>query len=251
MTPRRHLFVLILIASTCAMEVLAATAGPGKNPLVWDAVEKTIEAKPGEGAAEFTFRVTNEGARAVTIQDTQTSCGCTVAELPSKPWTLAPGAGGVMRVTVDFTGKEGWVPKSVTVVSSEGAQTLYVTVHIPPPDEAQRERNRQLAQANRQSVFRNDCAACHAAPIGTKVGGELYKVACLICHESPRRASMVPDLSVAKERRDAAYWTKWIAEGREGTLMPAFAQERDGPLTRRQIESLVDYALKQLPTEPR
>lgn len=242
--------MLALAASAVAAGLRAAATGPSGNPLVWDAVEKTIEAAPGDGAAEFRFQVTNQGARAVTIRGTQTSCGCTVAELPSMPWTLAPGAGGVMKVTVDFAGKDGWLAKSVTVVSSEGSQTLYVTVKIPPPDEAQRERNRQLALANRQAVFRNDCASCHAAPLGTKTGGDLFKVACQICHESPRRASMVPDLLVAREHRDAAYWTNWIAEGREGTLMPAFAQQHGGPLTPGQIESLVDFALKQLPTEP-
>jgi mono/diheme cytochrome c family protein len=251
MNTRRQLFVFALAASAVAADWRAAAAEPRKNPLVWDAVEKTIEARPGDGAAEFMFDVTNKGARAVTIQSTQTSCGCTVAELPSLPWTLAPGASSVMKVTVDFSGKDGWLAKSVTVASSEGSQTLYVTVKIPPPDEAQRARNRQLAMANRQAVFRNDCASCHAAPLGTKLGRDLFKVACEVCHASPRRASMVPDLAVAREPRDAAYWAKWIAEGREGTLMPAFAAEHGGPLTREQIASLVDFALEQLPTEPR
>jgi mono/diheme cytochrome c family protein len=251
MNARRHLFVFALVASAVAADWRAAAAEPQKNPLVWDAVEKTIDARPGDRAAEFMFQVTNKGAHPVTIQSTRTSCGCTVAELPSLPWVLAPGAGGVMKVTVDFAGKDGWITKSVTVLSSEGAQTLDVSLHIPPPDEAQRERNRQLAQANRQAVFRNDCASCHASPLGTKTGGDLFNVACQICHASPRRASMVPDLAVAREHRDAAYWTKWIAEGREGTLMPAFAAEHGGPLTRKQIESLVDLALKLLPTEPR
>jgi mono/diheme cytochrome c family protein len=251
MSTRRHLFVFALAASALATGVRVAAAEPRGNPLVWDAVEKTIEVRPGDSAAEFMFQVTNKGAHPVTIQSTRTSCGCTVAELPSMPWTLAPGDGGVMKVTVDFAGKDGWITKSVTVLSSEGAQTLDVSLHIPPPDEDQRARNRALAQANRQAVFRNDCASCHAAPLGTKTGGELFAAACQICHESSRRASMVPDLAVAHEHRDAAYWTKWIADGREGTLMPAFAGEHGGPLTREQIASLVDFALKQLPTEPR
>ena len=250
MNARRHLFVFALAAGAVAADGRAAAAEPRKNPLVWDAAEKTIEAAPGDGAAEFMFQVTNKGAQPVTIQSAHTSCGCTVAELPSLPWTLAPGAGGVMKVTVDFAGKDGWLAKSVTVASSEGSQTLYVTVKIPPPDEAQRARNRQLAMANRQAVFRNDCASCHASPLGAKTGGDLFNMACQICHASPRRASMVPDLAVAREPRDAAYWTKWIAEGREGTLMPAFAAEHGGPLTREQMASLVDFALKQLPTEP-
>lgn len=214
-------------------------------------MEKTIEAKPGDGVADFAFTVTNRSSHEVTIKEVQTSCGCTTADLPSTPWTLAPGAKGAMTVTVDFGGKEGRVTKTVEVDSTEGEQTLFVTVKIPPPDESQRERNRQLAMANRQAVFRGDCASCHAARIGTQTGGDLFQAACVVCHVTAHRASMVPDLMVATEHRDAAFWRKWIGEGREGSLMPAFAKKNGGPLTSRQIESLVDFALKQLPTEPR
>jgi hypothetical protein len=62
---------------------------------------------------------------------------------------------------------------------------------------------------------------------------------------------MVPDLLIARERRDSAWWQRWIAEGKEGTLMPAFAQARGGPLTEAQVASLVEFALSHLPTEPR
>jgi mono/diheme cytochrome c family protein len=221
------------------------------HPLVWDAMEKTIDAKPGDGAAEFTFDVKNKSDHVVTITDVSTSCGCTVVEMPRTPWKLAPGESGSIGVTVDFGGKDGKVTKSVFVDSADGLQTLLVNVNIPVPDEAKRERNRQLTLANRQAVFHNDCASCHVAPIGTKTGVELFQAACGICHLSVHRASMVPELLTAREHRDAAYWRKWIGEGKEQTLMPAFAQERGGPLSPAQIDSLVEFALKQLPTEPR
>jgi mono/diheme cytochrome c family protein len=73
---------------------------------------------------------------------------------------------------------------------------------------------------------------------------------CGVCHLAGHRASMVPDLLVAREPRDAAWWTKWITEGKEGSLMPAFALQQGGPLSRSQIVSLVDFALANLPTEP-
>ena len=41
-----------------------------------------------------------------------------------------------------------------------------------------------------------------------------------------------------------------ITEGREKTLMPAFGEHQGGPLSEAQIESLVVWALKSLPTEP-
>ena len=52
------------------------------------------------------------------------------------------------------------------------------------------------------------------------------------------------------EKRDAAYWRKWIAEGKEQTLMPAFHEKHGGPLSETQVESLVTFVLKNFPTEP-
>ena len=245
----RNFFLLVLAAVTAGV-VRTSADTPRTHPLVWDAMEKTADAKPGDGAAEFTFQVTNKSDHAVTIDAVRPSCHCTVADLPSTPWKLAPGAGGAMRVTVDLRGKEGRITKTLEVDSPEGLQTLFVTVNIPVPDETRRLENQRLALANRQAVFRGDCASCHVAPIGAKTGGELFLAACAICHISPHRASMVPDLLVARDHRDAAFWRKSIAEGREQTLMPAFAQEHGGPLNAEQIESLVDFALHNLPTDP-
>ena len=123
-------------------------------------------------------------------------------------------------------------------------------VNILETPDAVRQRNQELALADRQAVFRNDCASCHAAPLGGKTGAELFQLACLICHAPAHRATMVPDLMIAREPRNAGFWRQWIAEGKEKTLMPAFAQRLGGPMTDAQIESLVEFALAQLPTAP-
>ena len=61
---------------------------------------------------------------------------------------------------------------------------------------------------------------------------------------------MVPDLMVVREPRDAAFWQRWITEGKDRTLMPAFAREKGGPLSAEQIASLVEYAMKTFPSKP-
>ena len=86
-----------------------------------------------------------------------------------------------------------------------------------------RAQNQKVAAANRQMVFQGECASCHAAPTKDKYAGELFQSACGVCHTAPNRAKMVPDLLVARSQRDEAFWRKWISEGKEGTLMPAFA----------------------------
>jgi mono/diheme cytochrome c family protein len=220
------------------------------HPLVWDAMEKTIEPKPGDGAADFEFTVTNVSDKPVTIEQIRPSCGCTVAEMPSSPWIIAPGANGTFVGTIDFRGKEGVVSKSIFVNSTAGTQTLGIIVKIPTLDEEARKKNQMIAQQNRQAVFAGDCAKCHLEPIRERSGAELFTTACGVCHFSTRRSNIVPDLLTAREHRDAAFWRKWISEGKSGTLMPAWSKKNGGPLTDEQIESLVTFALQTLPTEP-
>lgn len=213
-------------------------------------MEKTIVVKAGD-AVDFEFAVKNQSAQTVTITELRPSCGCTTAEMPATPWVLAPGASGSFRATVDVRGKHGRFSKVIHVSSSAGIQMLGLVVDLPDdPGENRRQGNQAAALANRQAVFKDDCAACHVAPTVGKTGGDLFYAACGICHAASPRAAMVPDLMVAREPRDAAYWRKWITEGREGSLMPAFAQSHGGPLTEAQVTSLVEYALARLPTQP-
>ena len=69
--------------------------------------------------------------------------------------------------------------------------------------------------------------------------------------QAPAATGVPGFVDPAREPRDAAFWRKWISEGKEGTLMPAFAQAQGGPLTDQQIESLIEFALASLPTQPR
>lgn len=240
-----------LAVTVVAVAVRAAEiASPPPHPLVWDAREKMFAAKPGDEVAEFVFSVHNTSDHTIEITQLQPSCGCTVAEMPKSPWILAADERGTFRATVDFKGKQGTFVKTIHVQSSGGTQMLTLKVNIPDSPEMRRARNQQLATMDRQMVFRGECASCHVAPAVGKQGAELFRNACAICHGSEHRASMVPDLALAREPRDAAFWRKWISEGKERTAMPAFAQAQGGPLTPEQIESLVAFALQALPTQP-
>ena len=151
---------------------------------------------------------------------------------------------------VDYKGKQGKFSKTLGIHSTAGSQILTVVISIPDTEESRRARNQHLALADRQAVFRGDCASCHVQPAEGKQGAELFQAACAICHDANPRASMVPDLKVARAVRDAAFWEKWIGEGKEGSLMPGFARKHGGPLSPEQIASLVEYALTRLPTAP-
>jgi len=223
-------------------------------PLDWDAEAKEYQAKVGETNVNFVFNLTNRTPEEIVISQVRSSCGCTVAKVPATPWKLAPGANGQIEVAVDLRGKRGLLAKTVYVYSpAHAAKSLLVKVHIPEPAAGpmgDRSRNLQIASADRQAVFRGDCASCHAAPAEGKKGAELYTAVCGICHEAEHRASMVPDLHKLNHSTDHTYWKVWTAQGKQGSLMPGFARSVGGPLTDEQIESLADFLTEHIPTRP-
>jgi mono/diheme cytochrome c family protein len=219
---------------------------PPAHPLVWDAPLKRLKMEGMARMAEFTFWVTNASSTNVTVFRTETTCDCTAADLPPLPWDLKPGDSGSLKARINTTGKFGWVTNRIGLVTSHGPQILTVVAEIPvtpaPFNVPARERDRMIAQADRQAVFRNtSCAACHALPALGKTGAELFATACAICHGSERRAEMVPDLTALDKPTDAAYWREWITRGKTNSLMPAFAQAEGGILNDAQIESPVEY----------
>ena len=236
---------------------------PDPNALKWDAETKEVNPKPGDLAATYSFVVTNVSDHDVMLNALRTSCGCTVAQLPSTPYKLEPGAKVVIAVTLDLRGKSGTLTKTVTVASSAEIKSLIVRANIPQAAPgatpvapgpvpvtgglAGRAMNIQNALADRQAIFKGDCATCHVDKGVGKLGVELYAASCGICHEVEHRAAMVPDLKLPRSPRDLAFWQKWIAEGQPGTLMPAFAAAHGGPLTQEQADSLAVYLYQTFP----
>lgn len=222
------------------------------SPLVWDAETKEYTARPGETNVLLTFNLTNTAPFEVLINDVRTSCGCTVARLPEYPWKLAAGTNGQIQVTADLRGKRGMLHKMVYVYTAAyGVKPLTVKVNIPDPAlgaMGDRSRNLQIAAADRQAVFKNDCAKCHLEPAIGKKGAELYTAACAICHDAEHRASMVPDLRALNHPTSRDLWKTWVIQGKPGTLMPAFAKSEGGPLTDEQIDSLAEYLSVHLPS---
>ncbi len=231
---------------------VAPAAPAPADSLAWDAVMKDMDAKPGQMSADFFFSVTNVSTSDVVIDHVQTSCGCTVAKLPSQPWVLKPQDNGKINVTVDLHGKPvGTLFKTVTVFfTNQTTKPLTVKVTIPDNPENARMRNQQMALGDRQKVFKDDCAKCHAEPTHGKTGKDLYAAACGICHDAEHRATMVPNLHALNHSTDRIYWKQWITTGKVGTAMPAFSTEQGGPLSTEQIDSLADYLDTAIPHNP-
>jgi mono/diheme cytochrome c family protein len=230
------------------------------DALKFDAENKEYTPKPAEPTAPFTFWLTNTYTSEVVINRIQPSCGCTTAKAQPLPWHVAPGASGSIELSVNLAGKSGEITKSVTVDGTSGMKNLILRVHMPamaaavpgaPAGDVDRVRNMQMALAERQVVFKGECASCHAPnPTHANTGPQLFSDICANCHESPNRASMVPDLKALRHPTNADYWRTWVTSGRAGSMMPAFSQKEGGPLSNEQIEMLVTYLSAAIPSTP-
>jgi mono/diheme cytochrome c family protein len=221
--------------------------------LAWDALTKSAEATNGQSQAHFVFSFTNISSGVVAIVNVHPSCGCTTAQLPPLPWVLSVGTNGQIPITVNLAGKSGMIFKTVNVATDKGSKTLTLRINILPPPvptmtDAERIRAMEIAKVDRQAVFKNDCAQCHAAPANGKYGKALFNAVCAVCHEAQHRASMVPDLHALKVPTNEDFWRTWITHGKPGTFMPAFSAAEGGPLNDMQIASLAVYLNAAIPS---
>lgn len=227
---------------------------PGAQPsidtfLAFDGDTKEVTVTNGTPEAHFAFGLTNISTSTVTVNFVQTSCGCTVAKLPSQPWVLGPSSNGQIQATMNLAGTPpgGTKVKTLTVNTDKGNKTLIAKAIVLPAaaptamNEVDRMGNQKLAMADRQAVFKNDCAKCHVEPGQGKMGKDLFAASCGVCHEAQHRASFVADLHHLKEPTNPEFWKNWIEHGKPGSLMPAFSQAEGGPLSEAQIASLVAY----------
>lgn len=232
-----------------------------ENYLAFDAELKEVSVTNGTPAANFVFNLTNISSGDVIVNFVQTSCGCTVAKLPSTPWKIAPKEHGEISATMQLAGTTpgGTKTKTLTVSTDKGPKALYVkaTVLAEPATMTGMDRTnaQKIALADRQAVFKGDCVSCHATPAKDaagheKIGKELYTAVCGVCHEAEHRASFVTDLHHIPEPTNAEFWRNWIMHGKPGTLMPAFAKSEGGILTDDQISSLVQYLATAIPSHP-
>jgi mono/diheme cytochrome c family protein len=223
--------------------------------LAWNSLTQEATVAADAGSTHFVFSFTNVSPGNVAILDVHPSCGCTTAQLPPLPWIIAPGTNGQFGLTVNLAGGFGMQIKTVNVTTDKGFKRLLLKITILPPviptlTAADRERNVIAAKADRQVVFRGDCATCHVKPGTGKYAKQLYDAVCAICHESKTRASMVPDLHAIKTPTNVDFWQTWITHGKPGSLMPAFSIADGGPLSDMQIASLAGYLNAAIPSQP-
>jgi hypothetical protein len=101
------------------------------NILEWDETVKKHYKQPGEFTAKFTFSLKNVSTEPVMIYDTETTCECTVAKLPSRPWILPSGGAGEIHASIDLRKKTLSVTNDIVVETSKGNRRLTVEAILP------------------------------------------------------------------------------------------------------------------------
>jgi mono/diheme cytochrome c family protein len=223
--------------------------------LAWNGTMLSTNVSANADKANFLIEFTNISPDKVAILDVHPSCGCTTAELPSLQ-VIPPGGSEQIPTSVNLnvTGTDGTLFKSVKITTDKGFKDIYLKISFEPVtpqvmSDEDRARFVKISRADRQAIFKNDCADCHVKKGEGKYGKALYDADCAICHEADPRAMMVPDLSKLKVPTNLDFWRQWVAHGKPGSLMAAFSQAEGGPLNDMQISSLAAYLNQQFPSK--
>ena len=75
---------------------------------------------------EHTFKFINDGNRPLVISNVLTSCDCTASEWPKEP--VQSGDGGIIKVTVNTTGKLDHQRKIITILSNSVNERIELVV---------------------------------------------------------------------------------------------------------------------------
>lgn len=183
------------------------------------------------------FEFKNKGKEDLVIERLQTTCGCTAAVASTGPY--APGASGSIEVSYDSRGKIGFAVKEVHVISNDprGPQVLRMEGTVL----ADTHPTKSAADV----LFSGKCAECHSLPAQGKVGKTLYDAVCYLCHDFPPEHGK-PRIAPSKEAMatiSKKRLKRLISEGIPNTSMPGFAHSAGGPLSKEQVDSLVEYIL--------
>ena len=143
---------------------------------------------------------------------------------------LKPGETGKIKVTVDLRGKSGRIAKTVNV-STNDPKNRHITLQIRMVIKDRLHTERHTAA----EIFSEKCRSCHVDQGKGKMGFDLFKADCFMCHNAGQNAPTITQMS----RRTEEFLHEAIRKGVRNTSMPAWEQSQGGPLDEVEIASLV------------
>jgi len=135
----------------------------------------------------------------------------------------------------------GLVEKSIFIATNDPTRPLTV---LKVRSDVQQDIHEASGVSLRKPVFSAECQSCHITAAAGKAGQELYDVLCAVCHGSLGANDRRTSLSAVRWAQDIKELRKTIASGGYLNLPHGFASGAGGPLSERQIDSLVDLFKK-------
>lgn len=144
---------------------------------------------------------------------------------------LKPGERGKIEVSVDIRGRTGNLSKTIQVYTNDPKNPLTkltLQIHIKDPV--------HLDQYKATEIFSEQCRSCHIDQGKGKLGWDLFRADCFMCHNAGKFTSYS-----AMSKKPRNYLLRVLREGIENTVMPGWAAKAAGPLDDDEIRSLIDY----------
>ncbi|MBK7749707.1 MAG: DUF1573 domain-containing protein [Candidatus Obscuribacter sp.] len=188
-----------------------------------------------------TFAIYNDGLKPLKVFDVKTDCGCTDLSWQSK--LIEPGQSTKLTVHIDTTMKQGAVTKQIRFKSNDsnysfGALNMLVDVE---------NMHTMMGEGGKAKIFTAEkCAHCHVDNGVGAFGKDLFEADCAMCHRRQAESKILVGPEIEKvEYKDAAqirHMQEVISFGsKTHRSMPGFLAEAGGPLTKEQVDSIVDY----------
>ncbi len=215
-----------VVVFSCFLCIEGVACGE-ENRFIFDKNEYALGTLEEGRSFTFDIPLKNTTANPLKLISLEPSCGCTKAIIMNE--RIGSGEAGIIRVTIDTTGKIGKVVKTIEVMTDTSPDPFILTL-------------RGLVKHSGDGVidagalFREDCRRCHVGTnIKSKQGEILFNAVCFMCHKN-----YSPYKHLSKELLE-----KSISYGITNTSMPGFAETIGGPLSSEQISSLVDFLKNQ------
>lgn len=184
------------------------------------------------------FKVTNSGGAKLTLTGAFASCGCTTPKLTKN--SLLPGESTVLNVVVDTSMKQKNITKTVKLKSNDPVRPVIVIELKMDVLDA----HRNMTAADSAKIFTDEkCMACHVYQGTGLFGRELYNSDCAMCHGPKAEGAVGPALFGPYENVEFKKKITTVASYGSKThrSMPGFLGEAGGPLSKEQIDSIVNY----------
>ena len=183
------------------------------------------------------FVVKNLTAQTLRLR-ASTSCGCTTPKLEKTE--LAPQESTNLSVEIDTTMKQDSISKTVTIHADDALESrsdVRLTMVVTDPHSG-------MSAAGGAKIFTDQkCASCHVARGEGKYGRDLFNADCAMCHGPKAEGAVGPALFGPYQKKEFARFMQNILEkGSAGhRSMPGFLDTNGGPLTQKQVRSILDY----------